>query len=249
MKDAKLKVPNPERLADQLSRAVSDSGSSERLLIPLTVLGLAVTLLGTPDELHQPMWTHFAEAPEGWDSMEQMIKMTISCHDWLADHLHPLTSWMHRASERERAATQACWKVVAGIDVYLTLKQPMVDGDLLGVMYQCMSSKSAKQAKGAFYTPMSLSRMIAMMSDIQEGTSVNDPCCGSGGMMVAAAQVMREKGLRPETVHWVANDLDKVAVALAGLNFAAHGMGPNITLTSRNALAPDSPPGFISRAS
>lgn len=237
-KATQLRTPDPERLAKQLIEAVTGKGSGQRQLIPLTVLSLAVGMLGAPVDLHQPTWRYLADDPGSWEAMQQMLKLTFSPHDWLIRHLGPLTGWMEQASESDREATRACWKVIAGIDVLATIQQPMVDGDLLGVVYQHLRSKGDRQRSGAFYTPMGVSKVIAAMTDVQEGTSVCDPCCGTGGMMVAAAMVMREKGLRPTLVHWVANDIDALAVALAGVNFAAHGMGSLISLSVGNALAP-----------
>lgn len=238
-----LRTPTPEQLAGQFTDAVRSQGGDNRVVIPMTVLALAVSLLGAPVDLHQQAWRYFADDPDSWDSMVQMWKVTLGCHDWLKNHLHPLTSWMGRASEHDREATRACWKVVAGIDLLATVEQPGVDGDLLGVIYTELRSKADRQRTGSFYTPMSVSRMIAAMSEVQEGQSVSDPCCGTGGMFIAAARVMREKGLRPTLVHWVANDIDPLAVALAGVNFAAHGLGHCIELSARNALAPPGVPG------
>lgn len=233
-----LRTPDPERLAGQLVDAVRSSGSSETIVIPLTVAALAMSLLGAPEELLQPTWGALSRPGTGWEQMGRFWKVTLSCHDWLQNHLHPLTGWMHRASEADKAAAAACWEVIAGIDVYLTVKQPGVDGDLLGVLYTQLRSTKDRQRTGSFYTPMSVSKMIAKMTGIAEGTSINDPCCGTGGMLIAAAMVMREEGKDPRSCLWVANDVDALAVALCGVNMAAYGMGPNIVLTAENALLP-----------
>lgn len=59
------------------------------------------------------------------------------------------------------------------------------------------------------------------------GESILDPCCGSGGMLLAALEAVRkehgpEAGLE---VHGV--DIDAAAVRLAKLNLTLAGFSPN----------------------
>lgn len=57
-----------------------------------------------------------------------------------------------------------------------------------------------------------------------ERSSIADPCCGSGGMLLAAVRAMRNAGLDPDTCTWALNDIDPTAVAMAGVNMASHGL-------------------------
>lgn len=53
-----------------------------------------------------------------------------------------------------------------------------------------MASESPKQM-GEFYTPRQVGELIVKLLDTKGG-SVYDPCCGSGGMLVCAADYMRK---------------------------------------------------------
>ena len=68
--------------------------------------------------------------------------------------------------------------------------------DLLGPYYQENASKSTVEARGEFYTPPTISSLIARMTIkpdeiIAAGkpVSLSDPCIGSGGMILAAAEL------------------------------------------------------------
>lgn len=87
-------------------------------------------------------------------------------------------------------------------------------------------------------TPASVCQLMAAVLQVRPGESVYDPACGSAGMVVALIRQMRARGQHPELVRWSMNDLDPVAVALAGVNLAIHGM-PYVTLNCGDALAPE----------
>lgn len=74
------------------------------------------------------------------------------------------------------------------------------------------------QFKGQFFTPYSLSMMMARMTipaameqAIQRHgyVSLSEPACGSGGMVIAAGEVLKEAGHNPVNRLWVvAQDID-----------------------------------------
>lgn len=57
-----------------------------------------------------------------------------------------------------------------------------------------------------------------------------------GGLVIAAIRAMRRRGGVPELVRWVLGDIDRLALACAGVQVAAHGM-PVVVLRPGNALA------------
>ena len=80
-------------------------------------------------------------------------------------------------------------------------------------------------------------QLIAAMTGLpRPGRSVSDPCSGTAGLAIAMVRAMRVAGRAPELVHWQLQDLDGLAVALAGIQMAAHGI-PHVTLTHGNTLA------------
>ncbi|MFD8993457.1 N-6 DNA methylase [Streptomyces abikoensis] len=69
------------------------------------------------------------------------------------------------------------------------------------------------------------------------GEHVHEPACGSGGLLRAAAQGMRERGLDPASVHWSGVDIDQIAAACTAVNAIVWGLGPRVTVACADILA------------
>lgn len=83
--------------------------------------------------------------------------------------------------------------------------------DVLGEVF--MRSGMGSDAGGQFFTPFSISQMMAELSVAppEEGEKVrlNEPSCGSGGSIIAAALSLKEKGVNyQKCMKVVAQDLD-----------------------------------------
>jgi hypothetical protein len=109
-------------------------------------------------------------------------------------------------------------------------------GDQLGYVSQQTRSESTKSAAGAFYTPYSVSLLMAKMTEPGPGESVLDPCCGSGSMLLAALEACREKHGPDQVPELYGIDIDPVAVRLCRLNLALAGVHPGYRIECRNAL-------------
>ena len=73
--------------------------------------------------------------------------------------------------------------------------------DLLGAAYESLIedfADSAGKKAGEFYTPGTVVRTLVEIVDPQEGMSVYDPTCGSGGMLIQTADYIRECGGNPK---------------------------------------------------
>ena len=77
----------------------------------------------------------------------------------------------------------------------LPLGNKAFSSDVLGDAYEYLIKKFAdvtNKKAGEFYTPRSVVRMIVDMLDPQEGETIYDPACGTGGMLLAAVQHVLE---------------------------------------------------------
>jgi type I restriction enzyme M protein len=73
--------------------------------------------------------------------------------------------------------------------------------DLLGAAYESLIkwfADSAGKKAGEFYTPSEVVRTLVEIVDPQERMSIYDPTCGSGGMLIQAADYIRECGGNPK---------------------------------------------------
>ncbi|MBX2803838.1 MAG: N-6 DNA methylase [Myxococcales bacterium] len=62
------------------------------------------------------------------------------------------------------------------------------DADLLGLAYERFFADLFKGKRGQFFTPGPLVRLLVARLRIQQGETVLDPTCGSGGLLVEAAR-------------------------------------------------------------
>ncbi len=77
----------------------------------------------------------------------------------------------------------------------LLLGNKNVTSDVLGDAYEFLIKKFAdatNKKAGEFYTPRSIVRLMVEILDPQEGETIYDPACGTGGMLLAAVQHVRE---------------------------------------------------------
>lgn len=78
----------------------------------------------------------------------------------------------------------------------LPLGNQNVASDLVGDAYEYLIKKFAdatNKKAGEFYTPRSVVRLMIDMIDPKEAETIYDPACGTGGMLLAAVQHVKEK--------------------------------------------------------
>lgn len=113
--------------------------------------------------------------------------------------------------------------------------------DFLGSLY--MSLELGESARGQFFTPFCVSRMMAEMQlgDLDRllkekpFVTVYEPACGAAGMLLAIAEVVREKGFNPMLHLWVScTDIDPVASGMAYIQLSLMGVAGEVV--TGNAL-------------
>ncbi len=107
--------------------------------------------------------------------------------------------------------------------------------DLLGEMY--MSMEIASKNLGQFFTPYSLSQLLAKLTldrneiEKHKYITMHEPACGSGGMVVAKADVMFNEGYNPQQqllAHCV--DVDQTAAMMCYIQLALWGIPAKVTI-------------------
>ena len=70
-----------------------------------------------------------------------------------------------------------------------------VHSDILGQAYEYLIKHFAdlvNKKAGEFYTPRSVVHLIGLILDPQEGESIYDPACGTGGMFLECINLVKE---------------------------------------------------------
>jgi type I restriction enzyme M protein len=111
----------------------------------------------------------------------------------------------------------------------LNLGNERVASDVMGDAYEYLIGKFAdatNRKAGEFYTPRSIVRLMVNMLDPQEGESVYDPACGTGGMLLAAVEHVRDGGGDPRTFFGKLYGQEKnlTTASVARMNLFLHGI-------------------------
>lgn len=99
-------------------------------------------------------------------------------------------------------------------------------GDFLGELY--MQLEMGNRDTGQFFTPYNVSKMMARLIDAKEENGIvklNEPSCGSGGMIIAYAETMKIQDINyQEKLRVVCNDLDYDVVKMAYIQLSLLGI-------------------------
>ena len=106
------------------------------------------------------------------------------------------------------------------------LGNEFITGDMLGDAYEYLIAQFADDAGkkgGEFYTPHQIVELLVEILQPQEGQSIYDPACGSGGILVTAAQYIKKQGQDAQKVFLFGQESVYATFILAKMNMILHG--------------------------
>ena len=109
----------------------------------------------------------------------------------------------------------------------VTLSLRNVPEDELGVAYEFLIKKFADDSghtAAEFYTNRTLVHLMTQLLGIEPGDSVYDPTCGSGGMLLSAAEELRSQGKEHRTLRLFGQERNLTTSAIARMNLFLHGI-------------------------
>ncbi len=112
----------------------------------------------------------------------------------------------------------------------IALGNNAVGTDILGDAYEYLVGKFAdvtrRNKAGEFYTPRSVVRMMVDILDPQEGETIYDPACGTGGMLLASIDHVKQSGGDPRTFFGKIYGQEKnlTTASIARMNLVLHGI-------------------------
>lgn len=109
------------------------------------------------------------------------------------------------------------------------LTNAAVAPDVFGNAYEYLIKRFADQSNkkaGEYYTPRSVVRLMVNILDPQEGETVYDPACGTGGMLIEVIEHVKDHGGRAELLYGKLFGQEKVLAtsAIARMNLLLHGI-------------------------
>lgn len=108
-----------------------------------------------------------------------------------------------------------------------TLSNDAVDPDVLGQSYEYLIKHFAdltNKKAGEFYTPRSVVHLIGLILDAQEGESIYDPACGTGGMLLECTEHLRQAGRDYRTLRMYGQEKNLTTSTIARMNLFLHGI-------------------------
>lgn len=102
--------------------------------------------------------------------------------------------------------------------------------DLIGYVYEYFLKEFAVNAtkeEGEFYTPHDVVQLIASMIEPFDGT-LYDPCCGSGGMFIQSAELVKSKQGNIDGISVYGQEKEPATYRLAKMNLALRGISQHL---------------------
>lgn len=101
-----------------------------------------------------------------------------------------------------------------------------VPNDELGNAYEFLIKKFADDSghtAAEFYTNRTVVRLMTLIADPHEGESVYDPTCGSGGLLLNCAIMLKEQGKEYRTLRLYGQEINLITSGIARMNMLLHG--------------------------
>jgi type I restriction enzyme M protein len=115
-------------------------------------------------------------------------------------------------------------KLLQHFDTY-RLRNADVEPDVLGQAYEYLIAQFADDAGkkgGEFYTPKMVVRLIVDCLEPQEGMSIYDPTCGSGGMLLEAVHHLERQGKNAKSLSLYGQEKNLNTWAICQMNLFLH---------------------------
>lgn len=229
-------------LAVEVASAWHRDGGSDRPEVPLGIvatIAAAGLLIGRADDVVAGM---NSASPDGFVDIARTVWATTFKHrPDLAQSVYPLLEWLfadnsQKLRQRIKATADAALRAS---QLELTASDRRFDCDVLGPVLGALRSRTAAKVNAQMYTPGDIACALTAVAldDLKPGQSFCDVAVGTGGLLRAAACVVRSRGLHPADMSWFGADVDELAIAAAAVNSLIWGLGPKVFLYAGDILA------------
>ncbi len=110
---------------------------------------------------------------------------------------------------------------------FILANSNLSDPDILGRAYEYLIKQFADDSGkkgGEFYTPNGVVRTLIKILEPQVGMRINDPACGSGGMLIECFRYLQEKEQNPENLTLFGQEKNRNTWAIAKMNMLLHNI-------------------------
>jgi len=167
------------------------------------------------DELHQNVASGLNKALEALEENNQALSGVLGHIDF------------NRQVGKSRIPDLKLRELIKHFNKYRLRNEDFVFPDLLGAAYEYLIKEfadSAGKKGGEFYTPREVVQLMVRILKPQQGMSVYDPCCGSGGMLIQSKQYVEECGGDSKNLALYGQDNNGGVWAICKINMLLHGI-------------------------
>lgn len=121
-------------------------------------------------------------------------------------------------------------QLITHFGIYRLRNEDFEFPDLLGAAYEYLIGEfadSAGKKGGEFYTPRSVVRMMVRLLKPELKHDIYDPCCGSGGMLIAAKEYIDEHGEDGRKANLFGQEFNGTVWSICKMNMLLHGIRSN----------------------
>ncbi len=121
------------------------------------------------------------------------------------------------------------------------LSNRSVPSDVLGRAYEYLIKQFADDAgakAGEFFTPPEVVDTLVRILEPRPGDTVYDPTAGSGGMLVHAADFLRDRGQHATSARYFAQEMNWGNAAIGKINSVLHGLEAEIKAGASTIIDP-----------
>src|SRR3954452_18005555 len=130
-------------------------------------------------------------------------------------------------TSEEVLSAEVLASVMRAMDRVPKMHEGNMSHDVLGGAYEYLlkrfSDGSGTRA-GQFFTPREVVELIIAILDPRGFESVYDPTCGSGGMLIASANLLKARGGRGYTLHLYGQEAVPDTAGVARMNLFMHNL-------------------------
>lgn len=174
------------------------------------------------------------DARESYGSVLDKALGALSEANATLEHVLDHIQFLKTQGNKRILSDDACKDLVRHFSRHRLRNEDFQFTDLLGAAYEFlinMFAESAGKKGGDFYTPRDVIRMMVRILRPAPGTSVYDPTCGSGGMLIISREFIEQSGGDPTNLRLCGQVNDASAWSICRLNMLLHGVpGADIQL-------------------
>lgn len=173
-----------------------------------------------------PEGCHWKDVRETTTNVGQAIEKSFRCIEQANQELLYGIFGDAQWSNKNKLSDRLLIDLIEHFSQY-NLSNSLVDPDILGQAYEYLIKHFAdltNKKAGEFYTPRSVVHLLGLILDPQEGESVYDPACGTGGMLLECVNHLRESNQDYRTLSLYGQEKNLTSSSIARMNMFLHGI-------------------------